>query len=99
MTLIKQKFTDRQELVAKFSNALSNPIRVAILELLSSQSCCYHGDLSEEIHIANSTLSQHLKVLKQAGLIQGEINPPKIKYCINKENWALAKGLLIGFFN
>ncbi|MDZ7899283.1 MAG: metalloregulator ArsR/SmtB family transcription factor [Arcicella sp.] len=99
MPKIKQTFTDKQELVAKFSNALANPIRVAILELLSTQSCCYHGDLSEEFHIANSTLSQHLKVLKEAGLIQGEINPPKTKYCINKENWALAKGILIGFFN
>jgi len=99
MQKVKQTFTDKQELVAKFSNALANPIRVAILELLSTQSCCYHGDLSEEFHIANSTLSQHLKVLKEAGLIQGEINPPKTKYCINKENWALAKGLLIGFFN
>jgi predicted transcriptional regulator len=99
MPLTKQKFSEKQELVAKFSNALANPIRVAILELLSSQSCCYHGDLSEEFHIANSTLSQHLKVLKEAGLIQGEINPPKTKYCINKENWGLAKGLLIGFFS
>lgn len=99
MQKVKQTFTAKQELIAKFSNALANPIRVAILELLSTQSCCYHGDLSEEFHIANSTLSQHLKVLKEAGLIQGEINPPKTKYCINKENWALAKGLLIGFFN
>jgi DNA-binding transcriptional ArsR family regulator len=94
----KQTFTDKQELVATFANALANPIRVAILELLLNQSCCYHGDLSEEFDIAKSTLSQHLTVLKEAGLIQGEINPPKTKYCINKENWALAKGLLIGFF-
>ena len=99
MPLTKQKFSEKQELVAKFSNALANPIRVAILELLSSQTCCYHGDLSEESHITNSTLSQHLKVLKEAGLIQGEINPPKTKCCINKENWGLAKGLLIGFFS
>jgi len=99
MQKVKQTFTDKQELIAKFSNVLAHPIRVAILELLSTQSCCYHGDLSEEFHIANSTLSQHLKVLKEVGLIQGEINPPKTKYCINKENWALAKELLIGFFN
>lgn len=99
MPIIKQKFTEKQELVAKFSNALSNPIRVAILELLANQSCCYHGDMAAEFHIANSTLSQHLKVLKEAGLIQGEISPPKTKYCINRENWALARGILIGFFN
>jgi DNA-binding HxlR family transcriptional regulator len=55
--------------------------------------------MSEELPIANSTLSQHLKVLKEAGLIQGEIEPPKIKYCINKENWFMAKGIFIGFFD
>ncbi|MBK7302824.1 MAG: winged helix-turn-helix transcriptional regulator [Saprospiraceae bacterium] len=71
------KFTKRQELIARFANALANPIRVSILELLANKSCCYHGDLSEEFPIANSTLSQHLKVLKEAGLIQGEITPPK----------------------
>jgi ArsR family transcriptional regulator, arsenate/arsenite/antimonite-responsive transcriptional repressor len=95
----KEKFTQNQELIAKFSNALGNPVRVSILQLLSKQSCCYHGDMAEELPIANSTLSQHLKVLKEAGLIQGEIIPPKTKYCINRENWNLAKGLLMGFFD
>jgi predicted transcriptional regulator len=98
MPSTKEKYTDNQELIAKFGNALGNPVRVAILQLLSKQSCCYHGDMAEELPIANSTLSQHLKVLKEAGLIQGEIVPPKIKYCINRENWKLAKGLLMGFF-
>ena len=99
MEITKEKFTAKQELIAKFGNALGNPVRVSILQLLSGQSCCYHGDMAEEIPVANSTLSQHLKVLKEAGLIQGEITPPKTKYCINRENWNLAKGLLIGFFD
>lgn len=99
MPITKEKFTANQELIAKFANALSNPVRVSILQLLSKQSCCYHGDMAEELPIANSTLSQHLKVLKEAGLIQGEIIPPKIKYCINRENWNLAKGLMMGFFD
>lgn len=99
MPVTKPKFTSNQELISKFSNALGNPVRVAILQLLSRQSCCYHGDMAEELPIANSTLSQHLKVLKEVGLIQGEITPPKIKYCINRENWNLAKGLMIGFFD
>ncbi|MCE9538550.1 MAG: winged helix-turn-helix domain-containing protein [Bacteroidetes bacterium] len=94
-----KKYTNNQELIAKYSNAMGHPVRVAILQLLSKQSCCYHGDMSEELPIANSTLSQHLKVLREAGLIQGDIEPPKIKYCINKANWNLAKGLLIGFFD
>ena len=99
MTTTKEKFTANQELIAKFANALGNPVRVSILQLLSKQSCCYHGDMAEELPIANSTLSQHLKVLKEAGLIQGEIIPPKIKYCINRDNWNLAKGLMMGFFD
>ena len=99
MSASKEKYTPQQELIAKFGNALGNPVRISILQLLSKQSCCYHGDMAEELPIANSTLSQHLKVLKDAGLIQGEITPPKTKYCINRENWNLAKGLLIGFFD
>ncbi|MCF8277317.1 MAG: metalloregulator ArsR/SmtB family transcription factor [Flavobacteriales bacterium] len=97
MPTSKQQFTERQELVSKFANALANPVRVAILEMLSKQACCFHGDMADVLPIAPSTLSQHLKVLKEAGLIQGEISPPKTKYCINRENWALAKGVLIGF--
>lgn len=96
---MSQKFTDKQLLIARFAVALGHPARVAILDLLSKQSCCFHGDMADEIPVANSTLSQHLKVLKDAGLIQGEITPPKTKYCINKENWNLAKGLLIGFLD
>ncbi len=98
MTLVAKKYTERQEQIATFANALGHPVRVAILDLLSSQSCCYHGDLSEELPIANSTLSQHLKVLKDAGLIKGEINPPKTKYCINRENYILAYDLFSRFF-
>jgi DNA-binding HxlR family transcriptional regulator len=63
------------------------------MELLSKQSCCYSGDLSEDLPIAKSTLSQHLKELKSAGLIQGEIEAPKIKYCVNTENWEKARSL------
>jgi ArsR family transcriptional regulator, arsenate/arsenite/antimonite-responsive transcriptional repressor len=99
MLAAKVPFTDKQELIARFANALANPVRVSILEMLSRQTCCFHGDMAELVPIAPSTLSQHLKVLKDAGLIQGEIQPPKTKYCLNRENWALAKGVLIGFFD
>jgi predicted transcriptional regulator len=70
-----------------------------ILNLLAKQSCCYSGDLSEVLPIAKSTLSQHLKELKEAGLIQGEIEAPKIKYCLNKENWEEAKALFSDLFS
>lgn len=99
MATTVKSYSRKQELIAQYGNALGHPVRVAILQLLSRQTCCYHGDMAEELPVANSTLSQHLKVLKEAGLIQGETNPPKIKYCLNRENWAMAKGLLIGFFD
>lgn len=92
-------YSGQQEKIASLANALGHPVRVAILELLASQSCCYHGDLSEELPIANSTLSQHLKVLKEAGLIKGEINPPKTKYCIDRDNYHQALELFSAFFN
>ena len=86
-------FSEDQIKLARFAKALSHPVRVYIINLLSQQSCCYSGDLVEELPVAKSTLSQHLKELKESGLIQGEINPPKIKYCLNQENWLLAKTL------
>lgn len=91
-------FTKEQEQTARFAKAMAHPVRIAILQLLHSQSCCYHGDMAEELPIAKSTLSQHLNELKDAGLIQGEITPPTVTYCINKENWEKAKGLFDGFF-
>ena len=89
----ENSITDDQIAMARFAKAMGHPIRMYVLELLSKQTCCYSGDLSEMLPIAKSTLSQHLKELKEAGLIQGEIEAPKIKYCLNKENWKLAQGL------
>ena len=87
-------FTKEQKQMARFAKALSHPVRIAILQLLNSKSCCYHGDMAEELPIAKSTLSQHLNELKDAGLIQGDITPPTVKYCINRANWKLAKKML-----
>jgi len=91
--------TEEQNELATMARAMAHPVRVYILQILAGQHCCYSGDLAEELPIARSTLSQHLKALKDAGLIQGEINPPKIKYCINRENWEKAKSLFIGIFD
>lgn len=87
------------ERLARFAKALGHPTRIKILNHLENQSCCFTGDLLEVIPLAQSTISQHLKELKDAGLIQGEVNPPKIKYCINKKNWELAKNLFNDFFS
>ncbi|MBE0424068.1 MAG: winged helix-turn-helix transcriptional regulator [Lutibacter sp.] len=91
-------FKDDSKQLARFAKALGHPTRIAILKHLENQSCCFTGDLVDIFPLAQSTISQHLKELKNAGLIQGEVNPPKIKYCINKENWKIAKELFQGFF-
>jgi DNA-binding transcriptional ArsR family regulator len=97
----KKHYSDEQEKIARYARALSHPARVFVLEFLATNlnRCCYSGDMAEELPIARSTLSEHLKILKDAGLIQGEINPPFIKYCINRGNWDEAKRLCISFFN
>ncbi|MUU76986.1 ArsR/SmtB family transcription factor [Winogradskyella endarachnes] len=84
--------------LAKFAKALAHPTRIAILNYLDKQSCCFTGDLVDVFPLAQSTISQHLKELKNAGLIQGELKSPKIKYCINQENWNTAKTLFQQFF-
>lgn len=91
--------TKEHKKAARYAKAMGHPIRMYVLELLSRQSCCYSGDLTEILPIVKSTLSQHLKELKDAGLIQGEIEAPRIKYCLNKENWKEAQELLIKFLN
>lgn len=96
---MKKELTKEQEQMARFAKAMGHPVRIAILQLLASEECCYHGDMSEILPVAKSTLSQHLNELKDAGLIQGEITPPTVKYCINRENWATAQRLLGGFIN
>lgn len=95
----KEIFSDEQLQLARTAKDLGHPVRVYILELLSRQSCCYSGNLSEDLPIAKSTLSQHLKELKDAGLIQGEIEAPKIKYCLNREKWTEAQILFKKFWN
>lgn len=90
--------TEKQKRMARYAKAMAHPVRMYVLERLSKQSCCYSGDLSEELPIVKSTLSQHLKELKAAGLIQGQIETPKVRYCINKENWAEAKLLFTDLF-
>ncbi len=86
------------EQLAKFAKALGHPARIIILKHLSNQSCCFTGDLLEVLPLAQSTVSQHLKELKEAGLIVGEVNPPKVKYCINTINWSVAQKLFSSVF-
>ena len=97
--IVQEIITSETKRAARYAKALGHPVRMYVLELLSKQSCCYSGDLTEDLPIAKSTLSQHLKELKDAGLIQGTIEAPRIKYCLNRENWEEAKRLFEKFFN
>jgi len=101
MNVREKVYTEKQEKLARYAKALGHPARVFIMDFLvkNTDKCCYSGDMAEEIPIARSTLSQHLSELKAAGLIQGEINPPYIKYCINKTGWAEANLLFGAFLN
>ena len=91
-------YSIRQEQLARFAKAMGHPARIAILQFLAKQETCYFGDIHEELPIAKATVSQHLKELKEAGLIQGEVEAPKVKYCINRDNWLLAHELFSGLF-
>ncbi len=96
---VKQVLYSGDELeMAKFAKALGHPVRIKILKLLESQSCCFTGEMTAMIPMAQSTISQHLKALHEAGLVQGEINPPRVKYCIDRDNWEKAKERFANFF-
>jgi len=99
ISLTREIISGEQKKIARYAKAMGHPIRMFVLELLSKQSCCYSGDLTEVLPVVKSTLSQHLKELKDAGLIQGEIEAPKIRYCINKKNWEEAQVLFKNFLN
>ncbi len=86
-----EKFTREDIKLAGFAKALSHPARIAILRHLASLETCCFNEISKELPLADSTVSQHLTELKKAGLIQGNFEPPKVKYCINYQNWKLAR--------
>ena len=95
----KKEYTAMQEQLARFAKALGHPARIAVMQFLAKRDTCYFGDIHEELPIAKATVSQHLKELKDAGLIQGEVEAPKVKYCINRENWKLASEMFGTFFS
>ncbi|MBM3920472.1 MAG: winged helix-turn-helix transcriptional regulator [Sphingomonadales bacterium] len=86
-TTKSEEFSVRDNRIADFAKALAHPARIAILRVLAEREKCVCGDFVEEIPLSQSTVSQHLKELKSAGLIKGEIEGSKICYCIDAENW------------
>ena len=76
-------FPDKDLKIADFAKALSHPARVAILKVLAQKQDCICGDLVDDLPLAQSTVSQHLKTLKEVGLIKGTIDGPRSRYCID----------------
>lgn len=83
----KEDFPDRDIQLSDWCKALAHPARIAILRSLAARKECICGDLVVDLPLAQSTVSQHLKALKEAGLIQGEVDGPRSKYCIHKKNF------------
>lgn len=92
-------FTDRQNEIALFGKVFGHPARVAILQHLFKIDTCVCGDLVEEIGLAQPTISQHLKELKNLGLIMGTVEGTKVCYCINPENWTKMKAVMLQFLD
>lgn len=86
-----EEFSVKDNKIAAYAKALAHPARVAILQLLLRKQACICGDIVEELPLSQSTVSQHLKELKAAGLIKGDIDGVKICYCIDEKEWAQAR--------
>lgn len=91
-------FTRQQNDIANMAKAIAHPARVAILQYLVKKNACVCGDLVDELRLAQATTSQHLKELKNAGIIQGTIEGVSVCYCINPKVWKQYKDLFNSFF-
>ncbi|HRO45294.1 metalloregulator ArsR/SmtB family transcription factor [Agriterribacter sp.] len=94
-----EEFTVKDNRIAKYAKALAHPARVAILKLLINKRSCICGDIVDELPLSQSTVSQHLKELKAAGLIKGDIEGVKVCYCIDETEWNIAKNYITDLFS
>jgi len=94
-----EEFTLKDNRIANYAKALSHPARISILRLLIQKQSCICGDIVDELPLSQSTVSQHLKELKQAGLIKGDIDGATVCYCIDEKEWKSAKERLIQLFD
>lgn len=94
-----EEFTIKDNKIANYAKALSHPARVAILQILLKTKECICGDIVDDLPLAQSTVSQHLKELKEAGLIKGNIDGAKVCYCINEIEWNMAKNYFAALFD
>ena len=92
-------FSDVQNEMAMAAKAFAHPARVAIIQYLLSTNACINGDLVQELGLAQATISQHLRELKDIGIIQGTIEGSRVSYCINPVRWAEIKGQFNALFD
>ncbi|MEY3399029.1 MAG: hypothetical protein RL220_1623 [Bacteroidota bacterium] len=94
-----EDFSVRDNRTARYAKALAHPARIAIIKLLARRQTCMCGDIVEELPLSQSTVSQHLKELKDAGLIKGDIDGARVCYCIDEKEWAAAREYFIQLFD
>ena len=95
----RAEFTIKENELASFAKALSHPARIAILKTIATHNTCICGEIVEVLPLAQSTVSQHLKELLQAGLIEGTVDGPKSCYCINWKTFNKFSESFNSFFN
>ncbi len=95
----EESYSDQQKQIALFAKVFGHPARVSILQHLFKMDSCVCGDLVLEIGLAQSTISQHLKELRNLGLIKGNVEGTSVCYCIHKEKWMEMKTLMLEFIN
>jgi DNA-binding transcriptional ArsR family regulator len=94
-----EEFTVKDNKIAIYAKALAHPARVAIIQLLLKKQACICGDIVDELPLSQSTVSQHLKELKEAGLIKGDVEGSRVCYCINEEEWRKARTYFVSLFD
>ena len=92
-------FTSEQNTIAQLAKSFAHPARVAIIDHLLKTNACINGDLVQELGLAQATISQHLRELKEVGIIQGTIDGVSVSYCINAKKWQEVKGLFNQLFD
>lgn len=97
-TTKENSFNRRQQRMAALTKALGHPARIAILQILVRRDTCICGDITDQLPLAQSTVSQHLKALKEAGIVKGEIDGVRTCYCLNKEGVEELQRLLTPLF-
>lgn len=93
------EFSVKENHLAKYAKALAHPARIAILNILAQKQSCVCGDIVDELPLSQSTVSQHLKELKEAGLIKGDIEGTKVCYCIDEKEWKAAQAFINKLFD